>query len=147
MTIKINLSDEEISSLKDIMKHHDNWRARERAQMLLLLSKGEKSSTIIGEVNVCISTLYSTIREWNKEKIASLFDKPRSGAPHKLSAVERENIIRDAQATPMTGPELLEQHSARGGTPIHPNTLRKELQKAKLVFKRTRHAVKKKKSF
>ena len=70
MTIKINLSDEEISSLKDIMKHHDNWRARERAQMLLLLSKGEKSSTIIGEVNVCISTLYSTIREWNKEKIA-----------------------------------------------------------------------------
>lgn len=147
MALTINLSDEEISNLKNIMKHHDNWRARERAQMLLLLSKGETSPSIAREVGVCISTFYSTVREWNKEKIASLFDKPRSGAPHKLSAVERENIIRDAQAKPMTGPELLERHSARGGAPIHINTLRKEMNKEGLVFKRTRHALKKKKSF
>lgn len=78
------LSEEDRLALEQVVRKSPDWRARERAKTLLLLSQPMLSCEVakVQDLNIC--TVRETWQRWLKEGMACLHDKPRSGAPSKL---------------------------------------------------------------
>ena len=72
-----------------------------------------------------------------------LSDKPRSGAPRKLDESAVDRLMQWAQGEPSTAVELLQRHTEAQGTPVNTDTLIRALKAKGLVWKRTRHCLKK----
>lgn len=111
---------------------------------MLLLCEGQTCREVAGQVGIHFRTVSYTRQSWLQEKFASLTDKPRSGAPPKMSAQERSRILAWAQEAPLSGPELLAKHLDAGGTPVHAQTIKTLLRKEDFAPKRTRASLKKK---
>ena len=71
-------------------------------------------------------------------------DSARSGAPKKITPEQLAKIVDAATAEPLTARELLARHLDDGGAKIHIRTLRAALHSSGMVWKRTRHSLKKK---
>jgi transposase len=89
------------------------------------------------------STVGTTRSRWLDSGLESLADLPRSGAPRKLRAEDVERLVGWAKAEPLTAPCLLARHEEHGGPHVHLNTLVATLKASGLVWKRTRHSLKK----
>ena len=139
----LSLATEDRNRLHLLVARGENWRQRDRAQTLLYLDDGLPTAEVAQLMNIHSRTVGSTRREWFKSGFDSLPDLPKPGAPRKISAEQVENIVAAATAQPLTAPQLLVTHIANGGTPVHLNTLMTALKAAGLVWKRTRHSLKK----
>ncbi|MEY4978694.1 MAG: hypothetical protein RLZZ352_964 [Pseudomonadota bacterium] len=137
------ISAEEEQALKTMVKRHSNWRVRERAQTLLLLAQGKKATQVAMEMELHPQTVGSTRKQWEQEGMASLSDKPRSGAPAKLSEPQVKQLVDWASTEPLSLTTLKARHEEAGGVVVHVNTLTSVLKRAGLVWKRTRHSLKK----
>ena len=137
------LSAEDRNKLHLLIARGESWRERERAQTLLYLDDGFPTAEVAQLLNIHARTVGSTRREWFKSGFDSLPDLPKTGAPRKIAAEQVEKIVAAATAQPLTAPQLLAMHIAQGGTPVHLNTLMTALKAAGLVWKRTRHSLKK----
>jgi transposase len=93
------------------------------------------------ELNV--GTVGQTWQRWRQDGMAGLSDKPRSGAPRKLGETEVKRLARWAREEALSASELLLQHTEAQGTPVHVETLIRYLKEEGLVWKRTRHSLKK----
>ena len=80
---------------------------------------------------------------WRQNALASLVDKPRSGAPQKLNSGYVQRLVQWARDEPLTASALLARHLDSGGPSVHVNTLVAKLKASGLVWKRTRHSLKK----
>lgn len=129
--------------LQQIVKRGENWRERERAQTLLRLDVGVFAEDVAAELGLNVRTVRSTRRDWLDSGLASLADRARSGAPRKLEPEHVQRLINWAQAEPLTAASLLARHRDCGGPSVHVNTLTATLKSSGLVWKRTRHALKK----
>jgi len=139
----LSFSAEDRSKLQLLVARGGNWRQRERAQTLLFLEGGLPTTEVARLMNIHVRTVGSTRREWLKSGFDSLPDLPKSGAPRKIAPEQVEKIVAAATAEPLSAPQLLAMHIAQGGTPVHLNTLMAALKAAGLVWKRTRHSLKK----
>jgi transposase len=137
------LSEEDRQALEEVFRKSADWRARERAKTLLLLSQPmlSREVALVQELNIC--TVRETWRHWLKEGMDCLNDKPRSGAPRKLDEAAIERLVQWAREEPLSGPELLQRHTQAQGTAVHVETLIRNLKEQGLVWKRTRHSLKK----
>jgi transposase len=90
-----------------------------------------------------IETVRVTWQRWVKEGMDALFDKPRIGAPAKLDAAAVERLVQWAREEPLSATELLQRHIEAQGAPVSLNTLIRTLKANGLVWKRTRHSLKK----
>ncbi len=88
-------------------------------------------------------TVRTTRCDWLDEGLASLADRPRCGAPKKLRLEHVQRLVAWAQAEPLTAASLLARHRDCGGPSVHVNTLTATLKASELVWKRTRHTLKK----
>jgi transposase len=140
------LSGEEKIRLQNIEKYDDNWRIRERAKSLILLATGLTCKQIAKQLGLNFRTISSTRKHWNEEKFQSLPDRPRPGAPLKITQDEQANILQWVQAEPLSSQQVLAKHQDAGGTAVHVNTVVNFLRKNKFVWKRTRHSLKKKRN-
>ena len=61
-----------------------------------------------------------------------------------MSEDEIRNVVAIASAEPLTAKALLARHIEGGGVPVHLNTLTAALRNDGMVWKRTRHSLKKK---
>ena len=61
-----------------------------RAQGILLSAEGLKINEIATVYQVDRDTVATWIKKWEKAEIESLYDKPRSGRPPKLTPEERD---------------------------------------------------------
>ena len=138
-----NLSVEEKIKLQNIEKYDVNWRIRERAKSLLLLATGLTCQQIADQLDLHFRTISFTRKHWNEEKFQSLPDRPRPGAPLKLTPDEQAQILMSVQAEPLSSQQALAKHLDAGGTAVHVNTIVNLLRKNKFVWKRTRHSLKK----
>ena len=129
--------------LEMIVKRGENWRQRERARTLLLLDEGVFSQDVAETLGIHVRTVRSTHSQWLESGLASLADRPRSGAPRKLTREHVERLVAWATAKPLTAPALLGHHKEQGGPHVHLNTLVGTLKAFGLVWKRTRHSLKK----
>jgi transposase len=129
--------------LQRIVDRGQNWRERQRAQTLLLLGDGEFAENVAVKLGIHVRTVGTTRRRWLAEGMASLADRPRSGAPRKLTPEQVQRLADWARAEPLTAPSLLARHKEHGGEAVHVNTLVASLKASGLVWKRTRHSLKK----
>lgn len=141
----LNLALNARSALEAIVARGENWRERERAQTLLHLDDGLSTADVAQIVGIHAYTVSRTRRDWLSEGLGSLHDSARSGAPKKITPEQLAKIVDAATAEPLTARELLARHLADGGAKIHIRTLRAALHSSGMVWKRTRHSLKKKK--
>lgn len=137
------LSPDEKQLLERVFKKDKEWRVRERAQTLLLLSQGLSCEEVAARQGLCAATVRTTRRVWRNEGLAGLADKPRCGAPHKLSEPEVQRLVQWANTEPLTAAALLARHNEAQGRGVHLNTLVSELKRHGFVWKRSRHSLKK----
>ncbi len=137
------LSEADRLALEQVVRKSPNWRARERAKTLLLLSQPLLSREVAKLQDLNIETVRVTWQRWIKEGMESLNDKPRSGAPRKLDEAAVERLLQWAREQPLTATELLQRHLEAQGSPVEVNTLIRTLKANGMVWKRTRHSLKK----
>lgn len=136
------LNEADKLALEQVVRKSPDWRARERAKTLLLLSQPLLSREVAKLQNLHIETVRVTWQRWVKEDMDALSDKPRSGAPPKLDAAAVERLVRWAREQPLSATELLQRHTEAQGAPVNVNTLIRALKANGLVWKRTRHSLK-----
>lgn len=142
--VSLQLTSADRSKLRWIVLRAENWRERERAQTLILLDDGLSLAQAASEVGIHVRTAGFTRLDWLTRRFESLVDKPRSGAPQKISPEQLSKVLGAARSEPLTAKALLAKHVENGGTLVHLNTLKDALKAAGFVWKRTRHSLKKK---
>lgn len=140
---KFFLTAEEEKSLEWIEKMDCNWRKRERAKTLLILNETKSSRLTAQRVGLHQRTVGETRRDWVKRGFESLVDRPRCGAPSKISQEQLEIVLAKAVDEPSSTKQLLSYHIEQGGTVVHPATLMNAIKSHGFLWKRTRHSLKK----
>lgn len=141
--IILQLTSENRAALEGIVKKAENWRVRERAQTVLYFDAGLSAVEVAEKMGLHVRTVSSTRTAWLKEGFDSLPDRTRVGAPEKLPAQQTEQLIEWAKQAPGSARDLQDRLESSGGMHVHLNTIRATLRRAGLVFKRTRHSLKK----
>ena len=134
---------EDRTALEAVVARGSDWRCRERANTLLLLDSGLSADAVAVELKLNVRTVLTTRRSWFRDRLASLPDRVRSGAPRKINDDDLSKLAAAAAAEPLSGRQLLALHVARGGVPVSLSTLTAALKSAGMVWKRTRHSLKK----
>jgi transposase len=138
------LSDSDFEKLREITKNSTNSRERERAQTLLVLHKTRSTSQTALVIGIHEKTVGSTRRAWLDRRYESLLDRPRCGAPKKITAEQLRHLREHATQIPCTSKELLAHHIESGGIKVHFNTIVSNIKALGFSWKRTRHSLKKK---
>jgi transposase len=141
LTLVLSLEDKLL--LRNTYKYSDNWRIRERAKTLLLLDEGLSVNEVAAELGIHPRTVAITTHKWLSFKFEALPDRGRCGAPKKISDSQRQFLLETASAQPLSGNELLAAHMGNGGARVHISTMTRTLKTLELVWKRTRHSLKK----
>ena len=145
MSLKVlELSNEEKTELERLEKFDSDWRIRERAKTLLFLCAGYSCPQVAAKMKLHFRTISYTRKAWLEAKFDSLPDRPRCGAPLKITPPQRTSIVAWAQAEPLSSAQLLARHLDAGGTPVHLKTMVNLLGREDFVWKRTRASLKKK---
>jgi transposase len=100
--LNIILSDEEIKSLKKILRSKKaEYRLVQRSKIVLLASENRYRNTEIGDKVGCSR---ESVRYWkksfHKSRLEGLKDKPRSGKPPKFTAKQRAKILALSTRSP-----------------------------------------------
>jgi transposase len=144
MSVKpIELSESEREQLQILIKKGIDWRERERAQTILMLSEGQTVFAIAEHQGVMPEAIRERRRRWLKKGLASLPDQPRCGAPSKLNEAHRTRLKEWIDDEPLTCRVLVSRLVAECGVTISASTLRNELKHMGYVWKRTRYSLKK----
>jgi transposase len=141
--ITISLSESESEKLNNIFKYGSDWRERERARTILLLSEGLSVSEVASQLSLCERTVSNTRRKWGLSQFNSLSDAPRPGAPRKLSVDYQNLIVKHSEEAPLSARKIQEAIVQVGAPQVHINTIRAVLRRANKTWKRTRHSLKK----
>ena len=91
--VSLKLASEDRERLQTIISRGDNWRERERAQTLILLDDGLSLTQVAERVGIHVRTVGFTRLDWLASRFESLMDKPRSGAPQKISPEQLSKVL------------------------------------------------------
>lgn len=139
----IALEDSERECLRAIIKKGADWRERDRAETILLLAAGHSVQSVAEEQGLCREAVRVRRRKWLKFGLASLPDRPRSGAPSKLTDEQRRQLGLWVESEALSSRALLTRLEREYRVVIGRTTLRMELQRLGYVWKRTRYSLKK----
>jgi transposase len=102
---KVSLTQQEYDNLKAYVNTgvHSS-RSIKRAQILLLASRGTSDPQLAERIGVCKATVYNIRRQYCTEGLqAALTEKPRPGAPTKLTGREEARFSAIACSDPPLG--------------------------------------------
>ena len=140
----VELTNEEKIQIQTIIKKGRDWRERERAETIWLLSEGQTVFEVAKKQGVIPETIRERRRRWYKKGMASLADQARSGAPCKLNDEHREILKgwmdEEAQDSRTLYTRLKEAYPT---LLLCTATLRNEFKRLGYVWKRTRYSLKK----
>jgi transposase len=139
----MELLAEDRTQLLEIVEKGSDWRERHRAQTVLYFADGWRAKAIAECQKLDLDTVYDRRKNWLEEGFVSLPDKPRSGAPSKLSESHLAQIQAWVKEEALTGPALLAKLKEEFDVVVHASTLNLALKKMRIVWKRTRHSLKK----
>lgn len=142
----IELSEAEREQLLAIIKKGSDWRERERAQTILMLSEGHTVFAVAEQQHVKPEAIRELRRKWWRKGVNSLPDQPRSGTPSKLTGAHRDRLAEWIDAEPLTCRALMTRLTEEYGVTISDGTLRNELKRMGYVWERTRYSLKKTRS-
>lgn len=139
----IPLDADDEAGLKAILKKGADWRERDRAETILLLAGGHSVQAVAERQGLCCEAVRVRRRKWRKAGWASLPDRPRCGAPSKLTDEGRQRLGMWVEDEALSSRELLTRLESECGVHIGSTTLRTELKRLGYVWKRTRYSLKK----
>jgi transposase len=82
---KIDLTREELITLKECQKHHTKHNVRNRSMALLLLNKGRTIPQISKIIDVRTRTIYTWLDNWELKGITALMTRKGQGLKSKDS--------------------------------------------------------------
>ena len=139
----IELEDSERECLMEIIKKSADWRERDRAETILLLAAGHSVQAVAEQQRLCREAVRVRRRKWLKERLSSLPDRPRCGAPSKLTDEQRQQLGTWVESEALSSRELLTRLERDYQVVIGRTTLRMELKRLGYVWKRTCYSLKK----
>ena len=129
-------------TLTAIMTHDAIPRARMRAQSILLSAQGLKIQDIATLYQVDRDTVSTWIKKWEKDEGASLYDKPRSGRPPKLTPEEKALARQYILEEPRSLKQVVERLHQKTTKRLSLSSLKRLAKKARLRWKRVRKSLK-----
>ncbi|WP_455289834.1 helix-turn-helix domain-containing protein [Cupriavidus necator] len=108
-----------------------------------MFSDGVPAKEIARRQELTLEAVYERRYRWLEKGVLGLSDAPRSGAPSKLSPEQVAQLKIWASEEALTAMALLTRLEEKFGVRLHRNTLTGVLKRAGLVWKRTRHSLKK----
>jgi transposase len=136
------LTENQRHTLAAIMKHDAIPRARVRAHGILLSAQGLRIKEIAKIYQVDRDTVATWIKKWEQSGIASLYDKPRSGRPPKLTLEEQDLARQYIKEDPRCLKQVVERLSQKTAKRLSISSLKRLAKKAGLRWKRVRKSLK-----
>jgi len=136
------LTESQRHTLETLMKHDPSPRARARAHSILLSSRRVTIKEIVKIYQVDRDTVSSWIKKWEQTGVESLYDKPRSGRPSKLTQEEKELAQHYIQEEPRCLKQVAERLSQKTAKRLSISSLKRLAKKARLRWKRVRKSLK-----
>jgi len=136
------LTESQRHTLAEIMKHEAIPRARVRAHGILLSSQGRKIKEIAKIYQVDSDTVAPWIKQWERHGVASLYDKPRSGRPRKLTPEEQDLARQYIKEEPRCLKQVRERLHQKTTKRLSISSLKRLAKKARLRWKRVRKSFK-----
>ncbi|NJL58490.1 MAG: IS630 family transposase [Desulfobacteraceae bacterium] len=138
-----DLTEDEIITLKEMVKNHDSYPVRRRAHAVLL---SYEKSGIKEIVRVCMASrnsVSSWLKAWETEGIRGLYDLPRSGAPPELTEADIEIIGKFVKEHPNSPKVILAKSIEKTGKKFSKSSLKRIIKKLNMRWKRVRKTVRK----
>jgi transposase len=136
------LTESQRHTLAEIMKHDATPRARVRAHGILLSAQGMKIKEIAKIYQVDRDTVATWIKKWEQHGVASLYDKPRSGRPPKLTLAEQDLARQYIKEEPRCLKQVVERLRQKTAKRLSISSLKRLAKKARLRWKRVRKSLK-----
>ena len=140
----IELIQDEQDQLEYLVKHAKHWRERQRSQTILWLSQGKTVKEIAVLHGVKEETIRTHRRNWRHHKIEAIWEGKRSGHPRILQAVHQAQILSWIDSDTLNSEQIRQRLYEQYQIEICQETLRRFLRASGIVYKRTRHSLKKK---
>ncbi len=144
--VSVPLSLEQRERLIFLAKHAKHWRERQRAQTILWLSEGKS----VAEVATLQERIPETIRLQRRRcelyEFESIKEGHRSGRPNTLISDYQAKILDWVNTSPLNAEQIRVKLHEEYEVSVSVETIRKFLRDSDMVFKRTRHSLKKKRS-
>jgi len=145
------LSDEAVVELDHLYRTAKDGRVRIRALMVLLSAeKGMAASEIAEIVRFEVQAIRRWLNRYVAEGIHGLYDAPRSGAPSKVTAGYKEQLITSVRQRPRslgqpdsmwTLQRLADYMAEQTGIRVSAESVRRYLEEADIVLSRPQHKV------
>ena len=142
---------EQFAALETLYQTTRDVRLRTRAQMILLAVEKHLTAAAIGEI---VRESEATVRRWMKrylaEGVEGLQDRPRSGAPTKVTDAYRERLLHVVRQRPRslgqpyslwTLQRLADYLAEQTGIRVEDETIRLHLKTAEIVLSRPQHTI------
>ena len=124
------LTESQRHTLETLMKHDPSPRARARAHSILLSARRVTIKEIVKIYQVDRDTVSSWIKKWEQTGVESLYDKPRSGRPSKLTQEEKELAQHYIQEEPRCLKQVAERLSQKTAKRLSISSLKRRLVSA-----------------
>jgi transposase len=127
-------------------KHAKHWRERQRAQTILWLSEGKSVAEVATLQERIPETIRLQRRRWELYEFESIKEGHRSGRPNTLISDYQAKILDWVNTSPLNAEQIRVKLHEEYEVSVSVETIRKFLRDSGMVFKRTRHSLKKKRS-
>jgi len=127
----INLTPKTIAELENIIKFNDKFRARKRAEAILLSYKGKTVNEIIGILDLQKQAVWKWFRNFEKDGVKSLYEKPGRGRKSPLRDLQVDEVKAIAINCPSV-PIVNAKIRAKFNIKVSNETMRKFLKNLQL---------------
>jgi transposase len=141
---KLLLNEEEKAFLETGSRSRSDLRLRDRSRTILWFHEGVAAQEIAHRLGITREAVYERRYRWNEKGLPSLQDAPRRGVPSKLSEDMLAELKRWSTEEALNARELLSRIQEKYGIQVHLSTIKRACERMGLVWKRTRHSLKKK---
>ena len=88
----INLTTKDIDNLQNIIKYNEKFRARKRAEAILLSYKGKTVNEIIDILDIKHQAIWKWFRNFEKDGIESIHEKKGRGRKSPLRELDIDEV-------------------------------------------------------
>jgi transposase len=138
------LTDDEITTLNEMVKNHCSYCVRRRAHAVLLSSERFGIDAISCVCKADRDTVSSWLKAWETEGIRGLYDLPRSGAPPKLTESDIEIIGNFIKEYPNSPKIILAKSIEKTWKIFSMSSLKRIVRNLNMRWKRVRKTVRRK---
>ncbi len=141
-----HLTPEEVITLSQLHNNHPKTAPRRRAHIILLNNMGFPIVEITKICRCNRQTVAKVIHLWDRQGIAGLFDKPRSGRPKILSAEQEVIVIDMVEQTPQRLKSVINEINKKMNINISISLVKRLCKRAKMSWRRIRKSLKNKRN-